>query len=129
MNKTGAIFVSLGAFNAALAVALGAVASHVLRGRLSAGMMDIYHVGNQFQIYHALGLILIGLAVMQMPGSSALRWAGWMMLAGILIFCGALYVLSLTGWTWAAYFAPFGGTAFILAWVLLGIGAWPRGGS
>lgn len=123
--KTGNVFVAWGGFLAALAMALGAVGSHLLQGRLSPALMDIYHIANQFQIYHALGLILVGILmqIQQGRGVTSLRWAGWIMLLGIFLFCGGLTVLTLTGWMWMAIFAPFGGMAFIVAWILVGVGA------
>jgi uncharacterized membrane protein YgdD (TMEM256/DUF423 family) len=123
--KFGNVFVAWGAFLAALAMALGAVGSHLLQGRLSPALMDIYHIANQFQIYHALGLILVGILMQIRQGRNValLRWAGWIMLLGIVLFCGGLTVLTLTGWMWMAIFAPFGGTAFIVAWILVGVGA------
>ncbi|MGC8504968.1 MAG: DUF423 domain-containing protein [Acidithiobacillus sp.] len=123
--KPGNVFVAWGGFLAALAMALGAVGSHLLQGRLSPALMNIYHIANQFQIYHALGLILVGILMQSQQGRSVtlLRWAGWIMLLGIFLFCGGLTVLTLTGWMWMAILAPFGGTAFIVAWILVGVGA------
>jgi len=123
--KPGNVFVAWGGFLAALAMALGAVGSHLLQGRLSPALMNIYHIANQFQIYHALGLILVGILMQTQQGRSVtlLRWAGWIMLLGIVLFCGGLTVLALTGWMWMAILAPFGGTAFIVAWILVGVGA------
>ena len=56
-----------------------------------------------------------------LPGSTALKWSGWLMLAGIVLFSGSLYVLALTGARWLGAVAPFGGAAFIAGWVLLAL--------
>jgi uncharacterized membrane protein YgdD (TMEM256/DUF423 family) len=86
--KPGNVFVAWGGFLAALAMALGAVGSHLLQGRLSPALMNIYHIANQFQIYHALGLILVGILMQTQQGRSVtlLRWAGWIVLLGIVLF-------------------------------------------
>jgi uncharacterized membrane protein YgdD (TMEM256/DUF423 family) len=118
------LFLVLGAANAALAVALGAFGAHMLKARLAPELLAVYHTGAQYHFYHALGLVLAGLALAQFPGSAALRWAGWVMLAGIVLFSGSLYGLSLGGWRALGALAPLGGTAFIAAWLLFAVGVW-----
>ena len=75
-------FLMAGALNAALAVMLGAFGAHGLRGRLPADLLAIYQTGCQYHVYHALGLLLVGLLALHAPTNSALRWSGWLMLAG-----------------------------------------------
>jgi len=112
------LFALLGAVNAALAVALGAFGAHALKARLAPDLLAIYHTGAQYHCYHALGLILVGLACAQWPDAPRLRASGWLMLAGIVLFSGSLYVLSLTGVRGFGAITPFGGVAFIAAWAL-----------
>lgn len=112
---------AIGAFSAMLAVLFGAFGAHALRDRLGADLMAVYHTANQYHFYHSLGLILVGLLALQLPGSALLRWSGWTMLAGLLIFSGSLYLLSLTGVRWLGAITPIGGTAFIAAWALLAL--------
>jgi uncharacterized membrane protein YgdD (TMEM256/DUF423 family) len=60
--------------------------------------------------------MLIALAL---PGSTALKWAGGLMIAGLVLFSGSLYALAFTGSRWLGAVTPFGGTAWIVAWLLL----------
>jgi len=116
-------FLLLGAANAALAVLLGAFGAHSLKTHLSADMMAVYQTGLQYHLFHALGLLAVGFALKQIGDSAWLRWSGWLMLAGIVIFSGSLYVLSTTGWKWLGAVTPLGGLSFIVAWVLFAVAA------
>ena len=116
-------FLLLGAANAALAVLLGAFGAHSLKTHLSADMMAVYQTGLQYHLFHALGLLAVGFALKQIGDSAWLRWSGWLMLAGIVIFSGSLYVLSATGWKWLGAVTPLGGLSFIVAWVLFAVAA------
>lgn len=119
LPATARLFIALGALAALLAVALGAFGAHGLKSRLGADMMAIYQTGVQYHFWHALGLVLVGLIAIQLPGSGALRAAGWLMAAGILMFSGSLYALALSGVRWLGAITPFGGLAFLAAWACL----------
>lgn len=119
----GRWFVVLGGLNGALAVALGAFGAHGLKARLAVDALAVYQTGVQYHFYHALGLVLVGLALLHLADSVLLRWAAWLMLAGIVLFSGSLYALSLSGLRWLGAVTPFGGLAFILAWILFAVGA------
>jgi uncharacterized membrane protein YgdD (TMEM256/DUF423 family) len=123
MPQTAKLFLVLGAVNALLAVLLGAFGAHALKVRLSPELMAIYQTGIHYHLFHALGLLVIGLLAIQLPGSAYLKWSGWLMLGGIVLFSGSLYVLSISGWRWLGAITPLGGSAFILAWALLVIAA------
>ncbi|CAM3445792.1 DUF423 domain-containing protein [Marinicrinis lubricantis] len=117
----GKRWIACGSLLAALAVAIGAFGAHGLEDRLDADMLETYHTGAQYQMYHALGLILLG-AVMKRPSGLA-RWSGILFLIGIVCFSGSLYILSLSGVkAWGAV-APIGGASFIAGWVLLALAA------
>lgn len=118
MSSLARLFLLLGGINAALVVILGAFGAHALKARLSPEMMTVYHTGIQYHLFHALGLLAVGLAAAWIHPSVSLRWSGWLMLAGIVLFSGSLYLLSLTGQRWLGAVTPFGGVAFIAAWVL-----------
>ena len=118
MPPTAKVFLILGGFNAALVVLLGAFGAHALKARLSAEMLAIYQTGIHYHLFHALGLIAVGLVATQIPASAYLRWSGWLMLAGIILFSGSLYVLSVSGLRWLGMITPFGGVAFIAAWIV-----------
>lgn len=114
-------FLLLGAANAALAVLLGAFGAHSLKTHLAVDMMAVYQTGLQYHLFHALGLLAAGFALKQIGDSAWLRWSGWLMLAGIVIFSGSLYILSVTGWKWLGAVTPLGGIAFMAAWVLFAV--------
>lgn len=117
------LFLTLGAVLLAVAVALGAFGAHALKARLSAELLAVYHTAVQYHFYHALGLLMVGLIAMQLPASGLVRAAGWLMLAGIVLFSGSLYLLSASGMRWLGAVTPFGGMAFIGAWLVLALAA------
>jgi uncharacterized membrane protein YgdD (TMEM256/DUF423 family) len=114
----------LGSINMFLSVALGAFGAHALKASLQPDMMAVYHTGNQYHFYHALGLFAAASAAGFFPGSRFIRWSGAFILAGLILFSGSLYVLSLTGQRWLGMITPFGGTAFMVGWLLLATGVW-----
>ena len=118
MPATAKLFLVVGAIAALLAVAFGAFGAHALKTRIAPELMPIYRTGVEYHFYHALGLMLVGVAAFHLPESAYLRSAGWAMLTGIVLFSGSLYLLALTGLTWLGAITPFGGTAFIAAWAL-----------
>jgi uncharacterized membrane protein YgdD (TMEM256/DUF423 family) len=118
MNQTAKFFLLLGGINAALVVMLGAFGAHALKARLSVEMMAVYQTGIHYHLFHALGLLVIGLVATQIPAATYLRWSGWLMLAGIILFSGSLYILSISGLRWLGAMTPIGGAAFIVAWLL-----------
>jgi uncharacterized membrane protein YgdD (TMEM256/DUF423 family) len=121
MPAAAKTFLLLGAVTCMLAVVLGAFGAHALRGRLSADMLAVYQTAAQYHFWHALGLLAIGLAATHLPASVPLRWAGWLLLAGIVMFSGSLYLLALTGARWLGALTPLGGTAFVAGWALLAV--------
>lgn len=102
-----------------LAVALGAFGAHALKKRLSADMMSIFQTGIQYQIAHGLGLLLLGVLAGNIAHSSLIVTAGWVMLVGILLFSGSLYVLSVSGVKKLGAITPIGGLAFLASWVMV----------
>jgi uncharacterized membrane protein YgdD (TMEM256/DUF423 family) len=111
-------FLMLGAANAALVVMLGAFGAHGLKARLAPELMAVYQTAVQYHMFHALGLIAVAWALSQWPESALLKWSGWTMFAGIILFSGSLYVLSATGLRALGAITPLGGLAFIAAWIL-----------
>jgi uncharacterized membrane protein YgdD (TMEM256/DUF423 family) len=123
MPGTAKLFLAIGCIAALLAVALGAFGAHGLKARIAPELMPVYRTGVEYHFYHALGMILVGLAAFHLPESAYLRAAGWAMLAGIVLFSGSLYLLSLTGLGWLGAITPVGGAAFITAWALFALAA------
>ena len=125
MLPTAKLFIFLGALAGAAGVALGAFGAHALKARLSADMLAVWQTAVQYHFWHALALIAIGILIaLALPGSALLRWAGWLMVAGILLFSGSLYALALSGVRSLGAVTPFGGVAWIAAWVLLAVAVW-----
>lgn len=116
-------FFIAGSISAFLGVALGAFAAHGLKTKLSPEMFNAFEVGVRYQIYHALALLAVGWATVRWPAMSVIA-AGWLFLAGTIIFSGSLYLLSWTGMRWLGAITPIGGAAFLLGWLLLAWGAW-----
>lgn len=117
------IFVFLGAINACISVALGAFGAHGLKGIMDQKYLDIWETGVRYEMYHALGLIAIGILSGTLKSSALLSWSGWLMLIGIVLFSGSLYVLSLTKISVLGAITPIGGVAFLASWILLCIAA------
>jgi uncharacterized membrane protein YgdD (TMEM256/DUF423 family) len=121
-----ALLVILGGLLAALAVGLGAFGAHALKSQLPAEQLATFHTAVQYQMYHAIGLVLVGLLGLHCRS----RWfdaAGWSMLVGIVLFSGLLYAWLATGRRFFVYPVPVGGVAFIVGWVLMAIGAFGLG--
>lgn len=121
MHKT---FIVAGAINGLLAVALGAFAAHALKTRLPESMLTVFQTSVHYHATHALALLFTGIIAQNLPDSKTLLRAGWAFQAGIVLFCGSLYLLALTGLSWLGAVTPFGGSAFLLGWGLLAWATW-----
>ncbi|MEM9896488.1 MAG: DUF423 domain-containing protein [Bacteroidota bacterium] len=110
------VFASIAGF---VSVALGAFGAHALQERLSqSGRLDTYQTAVQYQFYHSLALLAIGILLTKYQ-NAALQYAGISMVIGILVFSGSLYILCFTGMRWLGAVTPIGGTFFLIAWALL----------
>lgn len=117
-------FMLSGSLLAALAVIMGAFGAHGLKPHLGAEMMSVYKTAVEYHVYHAFGLILIGLIANNLASNNLALWAGACMMIGVLLFSGSLYLLSITGVRWLGAITPFGGISFILGWLLLAWAIW-----
>ena len=100
---------------------MGAFGAHGLKGVVSPGMLAVYQTGVSYQMWHALGLFGIALIQRQAPDSKLINWAGWLMLIGIILFSGSLYLLTLLDLKWLGMITPFGGLSFLAAWLMLAL--------
>lgn len=110
----------LGALLLGVAVMLGAFGAHALKGRLDAYSLGIYERAVFYHFIHALGLLIVPLmarAGWLSAGTSV--WVCLLLVAGILLFSGSLYVLALTGIRSLGAVTPLGGLSFIAAWLVL----------
>jgi uncharacterized membrane protein YgdD (TMEM256/DUF423 family) len=121
MPLSAKLFLGLGSFAMLVAVAMGAFGAHALKKTLTAESMAIYETAVHYHFYHALGLLVVGVLALRLPDTVLLRGSGLLMAAGLLLFSGSLYALSLSGIRWLGAITPFGGIAFLLAWLLLSI--------
>lgn len=116
-------FIIIGAINAFLAVALGAFGAHGLEGRVEQKYLEIWKTGVTYQMFHATGLLIVGVLLGRLPANSLLSWSGWMMLIGIILFSGSLYVMTLTKISILGAITPLGGLSFLAAWILIIVAA------
>ena len=117
------VFFSVGAVFGALGVVAGAFGAHGLKAWVSPELLAVFETGVRYHLIHALALLAVAWASTRWA-SAAIRAAGWLFVAGILVFSGSLYVLTLTGIRALGAITPFGGVAFIAGWLLLAWGAW-----
>ncbi|WP_057936623.1 DUF423 domain-containing protein [Algoriphagus resistens] len=103
-----------------LAVGIGAFGAHGLQEILDeTGKEEVFETGVKYHFYHSLALMMIGILITLKPSWRRLSLAAICMIAGIIIFSGSLYFLSLTGITWLGAITPLGGLAFIFGWILV----------
>jgi uncharacterized membrane protein YgdD (TMEM256/DUF423 family) len=112
------LIIGIAAFLLAIAVAAGAFGAHALKNTLSPERLETWQTAVQYHAWHALGLMLIALIGAQFQ--VAVTWPASLILSGILIFSGSLYILCLSGISWLGAITPIGGLAFIAGWVLFG---------
>lgn len=112
------LFFGLGCASALVAVALGAFAAHGLKARLAPDLLAVFETGVRYQMYHAFALIAAAWAVSRWPGPAP-QAAGWLFLAGTVVFSGSLYVLAVSGARWLGALTPLGGLAFLAGWACL----------
>lgn len=116
-------FLTIGAFAALLAVALGAFGAHSLRGVLTPAQLEVYQTGVQYQMYHALALLLVALLAERHLAPARVRIVGWLFTAGMLFFSGSLYALALSGVRVLGAITPLGGVCFLAGWLTLALSA------
>lgn len=116
MNRT---FAATGAISALLAVAAGAFGAHALRSRLSADLVAVFETAARYQMYHALGLLFV--AIVAADGNRLGVAAGWLLIAGTVLFSGSLYALALSGARGLGAITPVGGACFLAGWACLAL--------
>lgn len=111
-------YLAMAAINGALAVTMGAFATHGLKDVLSTKLMAVMQTSVQYQFYHTFALLLVGLLLRQQM-STLLTLSAAAFLTGIVLFCGSLYLLAFSGVHWLGIVTPIGGLAFIVGWLSL----------
>ncbi len=111
--KIAGIFMFLG-------VALGAFGSHALNSKLSEYSIDVYKTAVLYHLIHAMGIFVVAY-LSSLHTDPKVQWAGILLVAGIILFSGSLYLLAITGQKWLEAITPFGGLAFLGAWLLIAL--------
>ena len=109
---------AVGALAAGIGVALGAFGAHGLKTRVEPALLDVFETGVRYHLIHALALLVLGLAHARNP-APLLQAASWLLLLGIIVFSGSLYLLSATDIRWLGAITPIGGLAFLIGWAIL----------
>lgn len=120
----GRTFIALAAFSGFISVGLGAFGAHALKNRLDEYSLGVFETAVQYQFFHTLALLAVGLLALEHPQSGLLRGSGISFVTGLLLFSGSLYILSFTGMRWLGAITPLGGVFFLVGWGCLMIGSW-----
>ena len=118
MDRTFLFFGSLFGF---LGVAFGAFGAHALKSRLSPDMLVVFETGVRYQMYHVFAILIVAAAIGRIGDANLLVLAGWFFVAGVLLFSGSLYALSLSGVGVLGAITPVGGLLFLIGWACLGL--------
>lgn len=114
-------FALAGSVLAFIGVGLGAFGAHALRSRIGPDLLATFETGVRYHMYHALALLACAWVMDRWP-SPQVAWAGWLFVAGIVVFSGTLYLLTFTGARWWGALTPIGGVALLAAWACLAWG-------
>ncbi|AFZ56459.1 protein of unknown function DUF423 [Anabaena cylindrica PCC 7122] len=118
------IFLTVAAIFGGLSVAGGAFGAHALREKISDRALEIFDTGARYQMYHALALLFVAMLMSRIPSPPlTLVASGWLFIAGVVIFSGSLYAISLTGIKSLGAIAPLGGISLMAGWGILAFAA------
>ncbi|MEN8443535.1 MAG: DUF423 domain-containing protein [Cyanobacteria bacterium J06555_13] len=113
------LFLLIASILGGLSVAGGAFGAHALKGTLSESALSSFETGIRYQMFHAIALLLVAILMGQYPEAKGLATVGWCFIAGVILFSGSLYGLTLGGIKAFGPVTPLGGLALILGWGLL----------
>ena len=123
MDRT---FLLIGAALNFVGVAAGAFGAHALRSRLTADMLSVFETGVRYQMYHGFAILLVALLIGHAGSARLLVISGWSFFAGVVLFSGSLYALTLTDVRVLGAITPLGGLLFLLGWGCLALYAFIR---
>ncbi|MEH6625525.1 MAG: DUF423 domain-containing protein [Motiliproteus sp.] len=112
-----------GAISSALAVALGAFGAHAMEDLLSPERMQTWETASRYLMYHALAVLVMGIALIEKPRMRVLQRAAIVLILGASVFSGSLYILCLTELIWLAWLTPVGGLILLSGWSYLAFAA------
>lgn len=113
------LFLMIGAVNGFLAVALGAFGAHGLEGKISEKAIGTWEKAVHYQMFHTMAILVTGMLMAKFQQIGPLTAAGWLFLAGIILFSGSLYLYALTSIKTFAMITPVGGVLFLIGWAML----------
>lgn len=113
------VFLLVGAVLLGTGVLLGAFGAHGLKHHLTPDLLNAYHTGVDYQMYHGLGLLIIGVLAGTPLSNRLLTLSGWLLVGGTVLFSGSLYALALTQLRGLGMITPFGGVLLVGGWALL----------
>jgi uncharacterized membrane protein YgdD (TMEM256/DUF423 family) len=116
------LFLTIGALSAGISVAAGAFGAHALKARVEPRLLEVFETGARYQMYHALAMLAVAWVVSRTPSTLGTT-AGWLFLAGTVLFSGSLYAMTFTGIRALGAITPIGGVCFIAGWVCLALAA------
>ena len=105
-----------------LGVLLGAFGAHALRGSIEPRLMETFQTAVQYQLIHALALLLVSLTMGWLGQSLSFEISAYAFIAGIILFSGSLFGLVLTEIRWLGPVTPLGGLCLIVGWLALLVG-------
>ncbi len=113
-------FLIIGCIFATLTVAIGAFGAHALKDILiETGKTETFKIGVLYQMFHSIAILVVGLLFQKDQKNSLLKGAGYLFIAGIFLFSGSLYILSITDILILGAITPFGGVCFIVGWITM----------
>ncbi|MDD2769699.1 MAG: DUF423 domain-containing protein [Methylococcus sp.] len=121
MSRVSGYWIAIAGIAGATGVAMGAFGAHGLKASLAPEMMAVYQTAVQYHIWHGLGIGLVAAFMERRVEARLLNWAAGLMAAGIVVFSGSLYLLAITGAHWWGMITPFGGVAFLGAWICVAV--------
>jgi uncharacterized membrane protein YgdD (TMEM256/DUF423 family) len=122
LSRVARVLLIIGSLSLLSATQLSALGFHALRNVLTPEQQASWHWATQLQFYHSLGLVLLALLAAPLGNSRLVTIAGGLMIVGLLVFSGSIYV-NLLGLAPVGQVAPFGGGSFMLAWLLVAVAA------
>tara|TARA_B100001123_G_C15345700_1_gene1037017 strand:+ start:3440 stop:3838 length:399 start_codon:yes stop_codon:yes gene_type:complete len=120
-TKRSKKLIATGCFFGLISVLAGAFGTHALENSLTSGEMETFRMGTQYQMYHSFALILVSY-INSKSNKAIFEIASWLFIIGIVIFCGSLYTIALSGLSTIGIIAPVGGSMLIAGWCTFGIG-------
>lgn len=109
----------IAALNGLLVVLLGAFGAHALETRIHAELLATWNTSVQYHMFHTLALFGLALLQREQTAQRDLQLTASLFMGGLVLFCGSLYVLALTGARWLGMITPLGGVLFLAAWLQL----------